>query len=501
MWAEKALSRKEVLVFFLVMSFVYVYPIVYADYAYIDDNWRSLLGAQEAWRNQGRILIEWLYEVFTFGSGTTNIFPLPLLFSIALLAVAMSRLTFWYFSTPFMSSCLVVLPVLCNPFFLGNLTYQYDGPAMVLAVVSVIYAVTCKIENISTRVLVVAVLLAITLSLYQLTVALFVGFCILEFYLGVKNKMAVHGILLLLCQRAAQLLSGGLIYFLTAYQLSVDSRGHLSRFDEHWFDEVARKFIFAMDKLSLLVVPGNAWLCAAILAVAFVGYVIFMKNIFALKGGWFGKGVVAMLYFLGVPVLVLIVPGMMLFLTEINLDARNYIAFSAVLIFLMMLNYDVLGHLHSKFRLVLAVPVLFMFSFSYMYGQVIIAKKELEFSLAQYVAYDLISNETLWAVDKFYYVGPTMDGNWLPRGHAAMTYMPLLRYILSGSNTLLHPQFLTRMGINNVVQGQREVFEATVTADNEQPVVDRRFYSIYSRRGSAFIVMKDSFGPENYNAN
>jgi hypothetical protein len=60
MWVDKVLSRKEVFLFFLILSFVYIYPIVHADYAYIDDNWRSLLGAQDGWRNQGRVLSEWL---------------------------------------------------------------------------------------------------------------------------------------------------------------------------------------------------------------------------------------------------------------------------------------------------------------------------------------------------------------------------------------------------------------------------------------------------------
>ncbi|WP_300630559.1 glucosyltransferase domain-containing protein [Pseudomonas sp.] len=500
-WSDKALSRHEVLGFFLVLSFVYVYPIVHADYAYIDDNWRSLLVVRDDWGEQGRILIEWLHEVFTFGGGTVNVFPLPLLFSIALLAIAMTRLTFWYFSAPFASSCLIVLPVLCNPFFLGNLTYQYDGPAMVLAVVAVIYAITCKVEKVAARCSAVALLLAVTLSLYQLTLALFVGLCIVEFYLCVKNKMAVHAILLLLCQRSAQILGGGLIYFLTAYQLSTSRRGHFARFDGHWFDEVAQKFVFSMDKISLLVVPGNAWLCVAVLAIASVGYVLFIKNILVIEGGWLGKCVVIMLCLLGVPMLVLLVPGMMLFLTERNLDARNYIAFSAVLVFLMMLNYEVLGRMHTRLRWALVVPVLFMYSFGYMYGQVIVARKEFESALAQYIAYDLISHDALRTVNKFYFIGAAVNDNWSPRGHAAMTHMPLLRYILSEYNMLLHPHFLPRFGINNVVYGAHEVFEASVNAENETPVLDRKFYSICSRGGQVFIVIKDSFGPEDYNAN
>ena len=57
------------------------------------------------------------------------------------------------------------------------------------------------------------------------------------------------------------------------------------------------------------------------------------ENIAEMKGGVIAKACIALLYLLGVPVLVLMVPGFMLFLMEANLDARNYIAFSAVLTF------------------------------------------------------------------------------------------------------------------------------------------------------------------------
>lgn len=501
MWSNRSLSLREVLTFFTALSLIYIYPIMHADYAYIDDSWRSLLGAKDAWRNQGRVLIEWLYQLLTFGSSTTNIFPLPLLLSVLVLAMAMSRLTHWYFPAPSVSSCLVVIPVLCNPFFLGNLSYQYDGPAMVLAVVTVIYAITCRVERASLRHCAAALLIAVMFGLYQLTVALFIGLCVVELHRGVTAGKTVREVLSLLVQRVGQLFGGAAVYFLTAYQMAVDTRGDLYPFNEHWLSEVLRKFSFAMDKISLLVTPGNLLVCALVFVIGTVGFVRSFTFIRSMNGHLPGKVVVALLYLLSVPVLILIVPGFMLFLMEPNLDARNYIAFSAVLVFLFMLNDEVLGRVQPRLPLLLAIPVLCMFSFSYAYGQVIIAKKELEAALAQFVATDLISRAELATVKKIYLIVPQKGGNWLPRGHAAMTYMPLLRYILSTSNTLLHPQFLTRLGINNVVGGSREEFLSTVLPAARVPVVDRNFYSIYLGADEAFIVMKDVVASEDYNAN
>lgn len=499
MWNEPVLTKKQVRVFFSVVSLIYVYPIIRADYAYVDDSWRSLLLGGEDWKNQGRILLEGLHKFLTFTGGTTNIFPLPLLISVVAMVLAMTRLTFWYFPTPSIFACLVVLPVLCNPFFLGNIVYQYDGPGMILAVVAVIYAITCTVNNVFLRGLTVAVLIAITLALYQLTITLFIGLCCIECLWGVRNKSEVNSILSALLQRGLQLLGAGVIYCLTAYQFITSHRGDSLPFDANWFSIVQRKFLFSMDSLSSL---GNTWnvaLFMGVLLLASAGLLSWLTSIATLPGGRLGKAVVLIACLGTIPVLLLCVPGAMLFLAEPNLDARNYIGFSAVLVLLLLLSYDLLGRVWKPLRVLLVMPVLFMFSFCYAFGQVLIAKKELETAMAQYIAYDIVAHEPLSAVPIFYYVGPRTAGNWLPRGHAAMTYMPTLRYLLSNASTLLHPQFMTRLGINNVVEGDRANFEAAIAAGNRYSrVVDRKFYSIYLTEQGGFIVFKEILDAEDY---
>lgn len=500
MWNQRELSRKEIVMVFVVLSFVYIYPIVHADYAYVDDNWRALHQAQDAWRNQGRVLLEVLHRFLTFTGGTTNIFPLPLLISVFALALAMTRLTLRYFTRPCVLSCLVVLPVLCNPFFLGNLTYQFDGPGMVLAVVAIIYAITCSIENAVYRGVVSALLIAVSLSLYQPTLTLFVGLSIVEYVCGVKNRISTREALSLTLQRVAQLIGGSLIYALTAYQMAVDGRGELSVSDTRWFEVATKKLSFALEQVYLLINSGAVFFTVLLLVVATFAFIFFMKNIFDMKGGVISKFIALILYFLGLPILLLSIPGIMLFLVEPNLDARSYVGFSAVLVFVLYLNYEMLGRILLVARWVLVIPVLFMFAFCYAYGQVIIAKKELEMAMAQYIAKDIVSEKELKMMPVFYFVGPQTGGNWLPRGHDAMNYMPALRYILSSANVLLHPHFFPRLGINNVVDGKREIFNKLVVLDRVgSPVVDSKFYSIYVTSEGGYIVMKEIRDSENYN--
>lgn len=499
MQIEKVLSKNEVLGILLFLSLVYVFPIIRADYAYVDDNWRSLLLADDGWRTQGRVLLEWLNKFLAFNGSALNIFPLPLLIATCAMALAMTRLVFHYFPQPRLVACLVVFPLLGNPFFLGNISYQFDGPGMMLAVVAAIYAVTCEHKSALLRGVASALLVVVILSLYQPIISVFVGLCLVEYLWNIRNRKSAREILSRMVERVLQLLVGGALYYLTAYQMANNKRGDIVLFDQQWIEVARDKFLFSMDRVMELINSGNALLAVVLLLVASVGFAWLVKDIRALAGRRGEKMLVLGIGLCTIPVLVISVPGVMLFVAEPFLDARNFVSFSVILLLIFLLAHECLGRLWHGLRLLLIIPVLWMFSFCYAYGQVIIAKKELETAMATYVAHDLIATPELRDTNVIYYVGPRTNGNWLPRGHGAMISMPTLRYILSNANIVLHPQFLTRLGINNVVDGSREVFEAALLASgNPSPMLERKFYSFYVTKAGSFIVMKEITDSEAY---
>ncbi|CAH0249688.1 glucosyltransferase domain-containing protein [Pseudomonas brassicacearum] len=499
LWAEKVMTGKEVLAFFTIASFIYILPFISADYAYVDDNWRLLLLAGDDWRNAGRIFIEIFVKFLTFNNATLNIFPFPLLVATLALALAMSRLTFLYFPKPDFTACLVVLPILCSPFFIGNITYQYDGPGMMLAVVAAIYAMTCTFERGTFRRLLAVLLVTATLSLYQLSISVFVGLCLIEFVWNVRSGRAANETLHVLAQRGLQLMLGGGLYYLTTFQMISNPRGGLILSDHAWPEIVIARMEYSLENISQLVTAGNLYLVLFLVLSAGAGLGVVIKTVFSLEGGWKKIVPILMLLVCVVPAMIVCVPGTMLFLVEQPQNARNYMGFSTVLVFLFILSWEFLGRTWKVLRLLLIIPVLCMFSFCYAYGQVIIAKKELETAMATFVAYDINRTKGFWGGEVLYYIGAPSTGNWLPKGYHAMSYMPTLRFILSDDNALLHPHFLTRQGINNVVDGKRAAFDAA-TSDGKiyVRVVDRKFYSFYVTEAGNFIVMKDITDPESY---
>lgn len=501
MWADRVLTKKEVFYFFLVASMFYVFPIIHADFRYIDDNWRSLLLDYDQWRDQGRMLLEYTLTGLSLVPAKVNMFPLPLFVSIGVMAAAMASVTMYFFSGPSLFTCLVFLPLLCNPFFLGNLTYQYDGPGMVLAVSAAVFAITNNAKSAAVRCLVSAILIAVVLALYQLTVSVFVGLCVVEFVWNVRNKKPVNDVLSVVVTRAGELMAGCLIYFFSAFQLASDERGRLLPLNMDWWEGVSTKLLLTMNKVMLLFNPA-LWVVASILLVtAGFSYLMWMRHFKEMKGGTLGRAVVVGLYLLAVPILVLCVPGAMLFVAEKSLDARNYIGFSVVLVFLFLLSYELFSIVRKGMAWFLVVPTMMMFSLSYTYGQVLIAKKELEVAMATYIAYDLISRSELNTKRVFYYMSHGISNNWIPSAHGAMTHMPVQRYILSGSNAMLFPEFFPRLGVTNVVNGYFKGFQSEITALKKEvcePVVDNPFYSICVVGDSGFIAIKNRADSEDY---
>ena len=186
---SEELGGRQVWLFFLLALLVYVLPLILADYPYIDDNWRSL-SAGMAWAEQGRLFTELFYNLLTFSNGAPYIFPLPLLIATLAMAAALTRLTFHYYPQPTLACCLVVLPLWYNPFFLQNLSYQYDGPAMTLSLVAVIYAITFRSLSRVQQLTVPALLIALAIGLYQVSINVFLGLCCLELLRGANDRLS-----------------------------------------------------------------------------------------------------------------------------------------------------------------------------------------------------------------------------------------------------------------------------------------------------------------------
>jgi hypothetical protein len=485
---SEELGRRQVGLFFLLATLVYVLPLILADYPYIDDNWRSL-SAGMAWAEQGRLFTELFYNVLTFSDGAPNIFPLPLLIATLAMAAALSRLTFHYYPQPTLGCCLVLLPLWYNPFFLQNLSYQYDGPAMTLSLVAVICAITFRHPSRILQWLVPSFLVALALGLYQVSFNVFLGLCCLEALRGANDKMTWPRWCGLVGWKMAQAILGCLIYAVSAYPFTQHSRTSLLNWTAEPLLQLHINIGRVLEKVVLLFHGGLTWVFGGLLLCAVAGAIRLGLNVATGQDSPVKKTSIGLLCVLTVPLVILLVSGMALFFRDFNEGARTLMGFAVLLLLLFYLSHLALARIHERLPLLLVIPLAAMLSLAYAYGRVLTVQKVFAANAVSSMAYDITSRRELREAKRIY-LSVTYSDHWLVGAAGSFKQMPVLHYLLN-IDFLVMAENLPKLGITNVV-AERERRNATrVGYRGYPPLLENQYYRIYLLGDYGFIVMKE----------
>ncbi|MNO69700.1 hypothetical protein D3C76_605590 [compost metagenome] len=484
----KELTRRQAWLFFLLATLVYVLPLIIADYPYIDDNWRSL-SAGMAWAKEGRLFAELFYNALTFSSGAPNIFPLPLLIATLAMSWALTSLTFHHFREPTFGCCLVLLPLWYSPFFLQNLTYQYDGPVMTLSVVAVIYAITFRHPSRSLQWLVPSFLIALALGLYQISVNVFLGLCCLEVLRAVNDKVAWPRWGGLIGWRIAQLFLGWLIYLVSAYPFMGQGRTVLLDWAAQPLLQIHINIARVLEKVVLLFHGGFAWVAAGLVLCAIAGAVCLGLKVIERKDSGPKRLLIGLLCLLTVPVVVLLVSGVALVFRDFNEGARTLMGFAVLLVLLFYLSHLALATLHERLPLLLLVPLLAMLSLSFAYGRVLTVQKAFAGSALSSLEHNIASHQPLRDAKRIY-MSVTYSDHWLLGAAGSFKQMPVLHYLLNVDFYML-AENLPKVGITNVVAEKERRNATRVGYLGYTPLVESQFYRIYLIGDYGFIVMKE----------
>lgn len=493
----KPLGPRRIVVVFCTAVLLFVYPIVQADYPYGDDVPRGLLLGEELWKTQGRWFMQLFQTVASFNSHSINVFPLPLLMMLPVLVFALVALSRHYFPNPCLLDCQVVLPLLYSPFFLGNLSYQYDGPMMVLALSCVIYAITLRAKRACWRVCMSGVLLAVAAGLYQITLQVFVSLCCVECVRYISEGRALRPILLALMERVVQLLAGGLLYYFSAFQFYASWRGAMAQPDSGWVELLKLRAIAVTKVLGLFVNDGNRWLFIASISLAAVGLGLTLLVVFGTRHSPSQRLGLVLLCATALLLIAVCVPGAILIIQDFALNSRSLMAFSCVMVLVFYLARIALSAVHPLLNALLIIPLLCMLSFAFAYGRVLVAQKAFETRVVYSVAYDLSSRPQLHDIQDFYLIAPEHLQVWLPAAAAVTAQMPGLEFILD-LKQVTSAERLVMAGITNVGSRQRSEFVQASRGGEAQLLVANTFYDIVRLNGTGYILLKTPEGPSQY---
>lgn len=155
--------------------------LLYQDF-YRDDYTRLVTG-YAGWENAGRPLATLLYHFLSMDFGIIhNLYPLPLFLSVFILAYTFYSLHKHIKKTYDIKDYILlpsILIIVCNPFYIQNLAYQYDILPMCIALSLSIFAfIKCNYKK--SDFLWSVFFIFIALNLYQPVINVFITFCIIN---------------------------------------------------------------------------------------------------------------------------------------------------------------------------------------------------------------------------------------------------------------------------------------------------------------------------------
>lgn len=126
-------EERKTLFLLVLLNALYVFPILLADDAYVDDLGRSIYGYTGGKAN-GRPFADMVMGLVSFGKPIQDTAPLSQLLAVLLLSYTMILLARTYYasvSCPLLVGCLAL--AIMPPFLLENLSYHFDAVTMILA--------------------------------------------------------------------------------------------------------------------------------------------------------------------------------------------------------------------------------------------------------------------------------------------------------------------------------------------------------------------------------
>ncbi|PQL95489.1 hypothetical protein C4S77_01460 [Apibacter adventoris] len=334
------------------------------------------------WRWEGRPFADIFYYVITGGT-FIDIFPLTLILTCIFISVSslffIKRLSLEYN----LLSYLVVLPILCSPLFLENLSFRNDNVTMSLALSLTIISTAIVCRNMFLFV-VKLLLFFIALGIYQTSLNVSISLSFLFFIHDYKNNQTQA--LKILFQSFLIIFLGYILYYIIIIKIYLTYMETPSPYmklmsqtvslDKEGMYKILNNFI---DFLLYL----NNNFKKKILLIVEVGFVV--SYIVTLRSLKIGNNILdrvrAFIYMISPIIIFICIPGVLIFTQNFNILPRVLVGSS---IFLVYIFYSISLIIKGNWKLLLLLPYIYFFSLVYSYGSsLIIFKNHKEYLITQ----------------------------------------------------------------------------------------------------------------------
>lgn len=380
------------------MYSIYVLPILLANRPCYDDLSRSLYGIT-GWNNDARPLTEKLVSFLCGGAPLGNIAPLPLLLSVLFLAYTLTLYAKRYLPCDkrLIPALSLGFLVIANPFFLSNLSYQFDNVTMTLALCAAILPYVIPERRALYKVFLFSFFMCmITFTTYQPCCGIYISLWFVELFfmlfdtridaLRLFIRAAACGLSVIIYKyvilnRYIRPGSGG--WQPVAYQFSWHTEGGI-------FSAVKQNFLTFLSFIREYLLGVSAPLTLLFCTLILLGMGVTAQKLYRLKKPLPQKAF-SLIYLVFLPIgvtLSSILPLLVLTPSIFSISAHSLICLSGLELWIGLMLFALYCKLPRLSMLFFLPCFLFGFTFSYTFGNAMTSQKQYEEYLAGCIIHD-----------------------------------------------------------------------------------------------------------------
>ncbi|CAI1148376.1 glucosyltransferase domain-containing protein [Serratia entomophila] len=480
-----------------IFCFFYAFPILISDSYYIDDLGRSIRGFAH-WTANGRPAADEVMIFLNAGMPLTDTSPLPQMLAVAAFVAIGALVGKVFFDGRPLISALAALSLICSPYLLENLSYKFDSLTMALSIALAICAAIFNLKSpIVVNVALKSLLVVLVFSLYQASVNIYIAFCVILFVHQVRENLSEKALFKALSQSILSLLIAFVIYSKLIAKRVISGTYSIEHSESTFDISTILSHLVSYAQLALTLFENSyfRYLFAFYLLIAVAATLLIAVKYLQKSGFGALSLIIASLVVLAPLLIILTVPGSLIFLKQPVFSPRTLVGFVSLMFFLLFCTHSLFSTIHKNITSVLMLPLFILLtSLAYSYSAALNKQWELETYLTRRISEDLnslkydVKKDKVIMLGKEPYAAVTLNSiNKFPI-LALLIQRHLVQQWVWGYVALEHNVFLQ----GTKMPSQKDFDIARAQLSQKDQVLDRDMYSISEMGIYKVIMLKEN---------
>lgn len=473
---DKLLQDKKSLSITLIISLIYVLPLLIANVYYSDDHSRILYG--HGWNHDARFVNNWINKITTFSNYSFSLFPYSLILSALILGVSGYVLSeIWDIEKDKKIKWSSLL-ILISPFYLANLPYRYDALYMSLSIFLMIIPFVFFF-NKKVFIALSSICFFLSLGLFQPSISIFFSVGIVYLY-NYFEKNELKNLLLNVLFMILSFTIGYGLYHVTKTVLdfgTFDDRMKVIFFESNFKVLFIEKLQTFFDICNLLYTSKYSYVLLGsfllLPIISIVDLLLQKKSLFYILRAFLGRLILII-------VSILLILGPNLFIKAEYLPLRALPVLGVFMFTLVYFSRNFKGIYLKLVRILIVLNTVFCFNLMAQTSNALQFQKEYQ----EMFVYDLNSIVRTHDIKKIMYKG---DISYARKSYRILEQFPFIKTIVQkeiGQNAWFSKDVISFSGLQEIV----EFVPYKEQVENPELVFKSYIYNLYKIEEGFFMI-------------